>query len=250
MDSSTGLRAVNEIEQIAQFEFGAVMASEALKALFRSVKPGMSEFAAVQSMGLGVLPHSCHTMLSTGTRLSGLESPSGKIIERGDPLTSAVGYWGGLSSRVAWMVADKSELPSAAGDWLEKLAMPYFACAARVVRNHRHWRQRRHARCDRPQAPWCAVLQPDPQPRPSDPPRRVDEYAGLSEVGGDRCAPARRSSATSSRPSARRITRLISRTASRCSTAAVATSCATSTRTWRAASTPAALSWPTRWGSG
>ena len=130
MDSSTGLRAVNEIEQIAQFEFGAVMASEALKALFRSVKPGMSEFAAVQSMGLGVLPHSCHTMLSTGTRLSGLESPSGKIIERGDPLTSAVGYWGGLSSRVAWMVADKSELPSAAGDWLEKLAMPYFACAA------------------------------------------------------------------------------------------------------------------------
>ena len=45
-------------------------------------------------MGLGALPHSCHTMLSTGARLSGLESPSGKIIERGDPLTTAVGYLG------------------------------------------------------------------------------------------------------------------------------------------------------------
>jgi hypothetical protein len=130
MDPSSGLRAVNEIEQIAQFEFGAVMASEALKALFRNLKPGMSEFAAVQGMGLGILPHSCHTMLSSGSRLSGLESPSGKIVERGDPLTTAVGYLGGLSSRVAWLIADKSELPGNAADWLERLAMPYFACAA------------------------------------------------------------------------------------------------------------------------
>ncbi len=130
MDSSTGLRALNEIDQIAQFEFGAVMASEALKALFRSIRPGMSEIAAVQAMGLGVLPHSCHTMLSTGGRLVGLDSPSGKLIEQGDPLTTAVGYWGGLSSRVAWVIEDRSELPAAAGDWLERLAMPYFACAA------------------------------------------------------------------------------------------------------------------------
>jgi hypothetical protein len=130
MHPTTGLRATAEIEQIAQFEFGAVAASEALKALIRTVKPGMSEYAAVQGMGLGVLPHTCHTMLSTGARLSGLESPSGKIIERGDPLTTAVGYPGGLSSRVVWMIADKSELPPDAADWLERLAMPYFACAA------------------------------------------------------------------------------------------------------------------------
>ncbi len=130
MDASSGLRAVNEIAQIAQFEFGAVMASEALKALFRNLKPGMSEFAAVQTMGLGVLPHTCHTMLSTGARLSGLESPGGKIIARGDPLTTAVGYPGGLSSRVGWVVADRGELPAEAPDWLERVAMPYFACAA------------------------------------------------------------------------------------------------------------------------
>jgi Xaa-Pro aminopeptidase len=130
MDASSGLRAINEIDQIAQFEFGAIMSSEALKALFRNIRPGMSEFAAVQSMGLGALPHSCHTMLSTGSRLVGLDSPSGKIIERSDPLTTAVGYWGGLSSRIGWVVEDASELPSNARDWLERLAMPYFACAA------------------------------------------------------------------------------------------------------------------------
>src|SRR6476469_9652735 len=104
------------------------MASEALKAPFCNVKPGMSEFAAVQIMGLGTMPFTCHPMLSTGARLSGLESPSGKVIERGDPLTTAVGYPGGLSSRVAWMIADASELPADASDWLERLAMPYFAC--------------------------------------------------------------------------------------------------------------------------
>ncbi|HWA17861.1 MAG TPA: hypothetical protein VG757_02590 [Devosia sp.] len=130
MDSSKGLRAINEIEQIAQFEFGAVKASEAIKALWQNLRPGITEFAAVQSMGLGALPHSCHTMLSTGARLSGLESPSGKVIERGDPLTTAVGYWGGLSSRVGWMVADAKELPVEAHDYVERLAMPYFACAA------------------------------------------------------------------------------------------------------------------------
>ena len=130
MHPVTGLRASAEIDQIAQFEFGAVMASEAIKALFRNVRPGMTEFAAVQSMGLGTMPFTCHPMLSTGARLSGLESPSGKVIERGDPLTTAVGYPGGLSSRVAWMIADASELPADASDWLERLAMPYFACAA------------------------------------------------------------------------------------------------------------------------
>jgi hypothetical protein len=130
IDSSRGLRAINEVEQIAQFEFGAVAASEAIKALWRNLKPGMSEFAAVQSMGLGVLPHSCHTMLSTGARLSGLESPTGKIIERGDPLTTAVGYLGGLSSRVGWVIEDANGLPGNARDYVERLAMPYFACAA------------------------------------------------------------------------------------------------------------------------
>ena len=130
MDSTSGLRAVNEIEQIAQFEFGAVAASEAIKSLFNAIRPGMTEFAAVQSMGLGVLPHSCHTMLSTGARLSGLESPTSKVIERGDPLTTAVGYWGGLSSRIGWLVEDQWELPPEVSDYVERLAMPYFACAA------------------------------------------------------------------------------------------------------------------------
>jgi hypothetical protein len=130
MQSSTGLRALNEIEQVAQFEFSAVSASEAIKNLVRSLRPGMTEFAAVQKMRLNGLPHACHTMLSTGSRLVGLDSPSSKVIERGDPLTTAVGYWGALSSRVGWVAEDRGDLPAAAADYVERLAAPYFACAA------------------------------------------------------------------------------------------------------------------------
>jgi len=130
MQSSTGLRATNEIEQIAQFEFSAVAVSEAIKNLVRSLRPGMTEFEAVQKMRLNGLPHACHTMLSTGARLVGLDSPSSKTINRGEPLTTAVGYWGALSSRVGWTAEDQGDLPADAADYVERLAAPYFACAA------------------------------------------------------------------------------------------------------------------------
>jgi len=44
MDASGGLRAINEIEQIAQFEFAACHASEAVKRVLLNVRPGMREF--------------------------------------------------------------------------------------------------------------------------------------------------------------------------------------------------------------
>lgn len=130
MHASTGLRSVCEIDQIAQFEFSAVAASEAIKRLVANLRPGMREFEAVQAMRLNGLPHACHTMLSTGGRLVGLNSPSSKVIERGDPLTTAVGYWGALSSRVGWVAAGPDDLPAAARDYVDRLAAPYFAAAA------------------------------------------------------------------------------------------------------------------------
>ena len=130
MHPVTGLRAKNEIVQIAQFEFGAVACSEAVKALIANVRPGMSGFDAVQHMRLGVLPHSCHTMFSSGDDLVGLNSPTGRVLSKGDPMTTAVGYWGGLSSRMGWLAEDAGDLPANVRDYVERLAGPYFACAA------------------------------------------------------------------------------------------------------------------------
>ncbi len=130
MDCSKGLRAVNEIEQLAFFEFAAANASEAIKRAIFGLRPGQTEFELTAAMGLNGQPHSCHTMLSSGERAGGLNSPSGKIIRRGDRFSAAVGYWGGLSCRAGWVMADASELAAEAADYVEKLAAPYFACAA------------------------------------------------------------------------------------------------------------------------
>ena len=131
MDASGGLRAINEIGQIAQFEFAACHASEAVKRVLLNVRPGMREFEAASHMQPIGMPLSCHPMLASGKRARlGLASPSDRIIERGKPFCVAVGMWGGLTCRAGWMIADESELPADAADYLGRLAEPYFACVA------------------------------------------------------------------------------------------------------------------------
>ena len=131
MGSSEGLRAVNEIDQLAQFEFSACHASEAIKRVLINVRPGMHEFDAARLMQPIGLPLSCHVMLASGKRATlGLASPSDQEIERAKPFVAAIGLWGALTCRAGWMVADESELPDDASDYIERLAKPYFACVA------------------------------------------------------------------------------------------------------------------------
>jgi hypothetical protein len=131
MDASNGLRAVNEIDQLAQFEFSACHASEAVKRVIRGVRPGMREYDAAQLMTPIGLPTNCHPMLASGPRAElGLASPTHRRMERGQPFAAALGLWGALTCRAGWMVADESELPRAASDYLDRLARPYFRCVA------------------------------------------------------------------------------------------------------------------------
>lgn len=131
MDATRGLRAVNEIDQLAQFEFAACQTSEAVKRVLFGVKPGMSELEAARLMQLTGHPLSAHLMLSAGPRAHlGLLSPSDRRIERGDPFTVAFGLWGALTCRAGFMVEDAAELAPNVRDYVERLAAPYFACAA------------------------------------------------------------------------------------------------------------------------
>jgi hypothetical protein len=131
MDASTGMRAINEIDQLAQFEFAAAHASEAVKRVVFGARPGMSEYEAVRLMQLPGIPLSAHLMLSAGPRAHfGLGSPSGRALAHGEPFTVALGFWGGLTSRAGFLVADAAELDPAIRDYVDRLAGPYFACAA------------------------------------------------------------------------------------------------------------------------
>jgi Xaa-Pro aminopeptidase len=131
MESSRGLRAINEVDQLAQFEFASSHASQAVRNVVFGLQPGMTEYEAVELMSLKGLPLSCHLMLSAGERaFIGMGSPSSRKMQRGDPFTTAIGLWGALSCRAGFLVDSARELPSDISDYVEKLVAPYFAAIA------------------------------------------------------------------------------------------------------------------------
>ena len=131
MHASTGLRAVDEIDQLAAFEFAAVHVSEAVKRVVFGLKPGMRESEAATLVRPIGAPLSCHLMLSAGPRAAhGLGSPLDRPIALGDPFTVAYGVWGALTCRAGFVAADEGDLPEAIRDYVARLAAPYFACVA------------------------------------------------------------------------------------------------------------------------
>src|SRR5262249_35149795 len=103
MDSNGGLRSINEVDQLAGFEFAAGHASQAGRNGAFNLRPGRTELEACARMGLNGLPLSCHVMLSAGERATmGLPSPSSRRIGIGDPVTTACGLWGGLTCRAGF----------------------------------------------------------------------------------------------------------------------------------------------------
>ncbi len=127
MDAYDGLRANNELDQLALFEHAATHTSQALRNVLFGIKPGMSEYDAVRLMQLNGMPWSAHLMLSSGDRARvGLPSPSSKVMQRGEPVTMAYGVWGALNARAGFLVENAAELPTEIQDYVEKLVVPYF----------------------------------------------------------------------------------------------------------------------------
>jgi Creatinase/Prolidase N-terminal domain len=131
IDPADGLRTTNEVEQLIAFEYAAVHTSEGVKRLLRGLRPGLTEQEGVALLGWNGMPLSCHLMLTAGPRAKlGLLSPSDRVIERGDPFTTAFGVWGALTCRAGFVAADASELPEGVGDYVERLVAPYFEAVA------------------------------------------------------------------------------------------------------------------------
>lgn len=130
MDPGTGLRAINDADQLAVFEFAATFTSQGVRNVLTGIKPGMTELGAARLLGMNGLPHSAHPMLTAGRRASyGLPSPSLDLIRRGDPVTVAYGVHGALNARAGFLVEEASDLPADIQDYVERLVAPYFTAA-------------------------------------------------------------------------------------------------------------------------
>ncbi len=127
MDPENGLRATNNIDELARYEFAACHTSQSVKRVVNSIRPGMREFEAAKSLQSIGLPLSCHPMLSSGKRAwHGLLSPSSKIMQQGDAVTVAYGVQGALNCRAGWLAESADDLPGQIRDYVDVLVTPYF----------------------------------------------------------------------------------------------------------------------------
>ena len=131
MSPYDGLRIVLEPEQVAVFEHAACSVANSMLALMNNADVGKTELELASCFQSKGAPLSVHPMLSVGEKARfGLTSPTGRRAKRGDFMTTAYGIEGALSCRAAYIALDETDLLPAAQDWLEHIAMPYFATAA------------------------------------------------------------------------------------------------------------------------
>ena len=132
MDPVDGLRSINEVDQLARFEFAATWSSQAVRNVVFNVKPGMTELDGLPLMALNGLPLSCHPILVSGAERTGMfiPSPSSYRLREGDPIFTTLGVWGGNTARFGFLVGDASGLPTDARDYVDRLVAPYFAAVA------------------------------------------------------------------------------------------------------------------------
>lgn len=122
MHPEQGLRACVDADQIAAFEWAAARATAAVWRIVTQVREGDSELEAAARMAYAGEPLSAHVMLASNDAsgpVVGLRSPTARRLSRGDGVTTAVGYWGGLSAR-AGLISDGD-------DRFYELARSYFA---------------------------------------------------------------------------------------------------------------------------
>lgn len=127
-----GLRIVNDVDQIAYFEFAASHGSQAMLRLLDGIRVGMTELEASSLMQPIMLPFNYHpTMLSgpVNTRY-GLASPGSRVLELGDRVCAGLGYWGSNTARAGYLAEAASQIPEAERDYIERIVTPYYATAA------------------------------------------------------------------------------------------------------------------------
>ena len=111
MNPVDGIRAVVDVDQIAEAEWAAARASAAVWRIVSGYRLGDSELSAMSRMGYAGEPMACHPMFASASGTSpviGLRSATSRVPVKGDGVTTAVAYWGGLTAR-AGLIATQDD---------------------------------------------------------------------------------------------------------------------------------------------
>jgi len=122
-----GARTTNSANEIAHYEYGASLASDAMLDAMDHLDIGVRE----SELGDLLVREGQHTSVVTiaaaGERfIKANMFPTDRKVKTGDTISLTNGYFGGSSSRAGYAVQDESGLFENAADYLEKVVKPYF----------------------------------------------------------------------------------------------------------------------------
>ena len=123
----SGVRTINNANEIAHYEYGANLASGAALTALNAIELGKTEKAIAALLAAEGQANNVVTIAATGERFEYARLyPSDKKIQSGDKFSLTVSYKGGLTSRAAYVVHNASELAPGVRDYLDVVAIPYF----------------------------------------------------------------------------------------------------------------------------
>jgi hypothetical protein len=129
MHPGHGLRATASALEIAQFEYTNAKAAEAVKRMLFGLSPGLRDHEVFQLAQWDGEPLGCHPTFASG-EMPGLCGPVGKVLQRGEPLSLNLCYWGSNICRAGWIAGSGDDLPAPARDYVDAFAGPYFEAMA------------------------------------------------------------------------------------------------------------------------
>jgi Xaa-Pro aminopeptidase len=109
-------------EDIVQFEWTGMLASEAMKRVLGAVREGASDYEMLQAGGYNGVPLSIHMTLKTGANRISLASARGERALVGDRWSCGIGFWGANCCRCGWVARSAEDAPAGVAEF----ALRYF----------------------------------------------------------------------------------------------------------------------------
>ncbi|MFB8550528.1 M24 family metallopeptidase [Enterococcus casseliflavus] len=131
-----GSRTTNNANEIAHYEYGANLSSNAILEAMNAIEIGKKETEIGSILNRDGQYNTVVTISATGKRFENANIyPSSKEIQYGDPISMTVGYKGGLSSRTGFVIKEENDLPTEQSDYLDRVAKPYFNAVVTWIEN-------------------------------------------------------------------------------------------------------------------
>ncbi|WP_067843068.1 M24 family metallopeptidase [Amphibacillus sediminis] len=122
-----GARITNNANEIAHYEYGASLASDAVLEAMDRLALGKSEIEIAEHLNKHGQYNSVVTICAFGARfVKGNLYPANHTLSKGDKVALTVGYRGGLSSRSGYAVESLSELEQVDKNYFAEVVVPYF----------------------------------------------------------------------------------------------------------------------------